>query len=153
MKQIISVICLSILAGVLFGACTKPPCQCDFIPVNHLDIRIVNGQGRNLVFGPSRLFSADSIGILNINNDPKVHNASVRRSPADTAALRLNFYVPAERSFIYYNQQTITDTLDVVWTTKTGRCCGGPQTYQTIESIKLNSAPLQVQSGSYLIIK
>jgi hypothetical protein len=153
MSRSITMTLLSVVASLLFTACDKPPCECNFLPAHHIDIRVLDAQGRNLVFGPARRFSADSIGILKTAKDLTIHNASVNRSPDDSASLRLNFYIPAERSFLYYNQQAATDTLDVAWTTKTGRCCGGPQTYQTIESVRFNNISLPLQNGSYLLVK
>ncbi len=153
MKRLISFTCIIALLNILFLSCTKPPCFCNFTSIQHLEIKISNRQGQNLVFGPARLFSADSISVLKTNNDLTVHSASVNRSSIDTAALRFDFYVTESRSFLYYDQQTKSDTLDIEWSTKTGECCSSPQTFQTIDGVKLNGVPLQANNNIYVFVK
>lgn len=141
------------LIAFLFHSCSKPPCRCDFDPVHSLETKIVNTQGQNLFLGPAAIYKIDSIRVLNSSNDLSINNASVRKGLSDTTALRFDFYVQATKSFIYYNQQTKPDSLEVDWVQKTGRCCNNPQTYYTIDKVRFNGQIIQPQNGIYLFVK
>jgi hypothetical protein len=135
-------------------SCLKPPCQCDPPgPIPYLEFRIVNQQGQNLVFGSSAIFKVDTIQLLKNYNDFSVSNASVNRSYIDSTNLAFNFHVPEAKSFIYYGRQAKTDTLEIDWVHKEGKCCGEPFPYYSPETFKLNDQSLQPRNGVYYIVK
>jgi hypothetical protein len=67
--------------------------------------------------------------------------------------LAFNFYIPEAKSYIYYSKQAKTDTLEISWIAKEGKCCGEPFTYYGAEGLTLNGQPLQPNNGVYLIVK
>lgn len=147
------ILSLASLITILFHSCSKPPCHCDFDPVHSLESKIVNTQGQNLVLGSAAVYKIDSIRVLQSGNDLYINNASVRKGLADTTAVRFDFYIEAAKSYIYYNQQTTPDSLEVDWIQKTGRCCNNPETYYTIDKVKFNNKIIQPQNGVYFFVK
>ena len=141
-----------LITACLFS-CLKPPCECDFAPRQYIECRLVNRQGQNLVFGPNAIYKFDSIQILKNDHDLSINNASVDRLYRDSSFLRFDFYVPESRSFIYFNQQTKTDTLDIEWIKKTGKCCGAPSTYYITGEVKFNNVLIQPTNGIYYFLK
>ena len=150
-KQLITCFVLLINAGI--NSCLKPPCECDFLPAQYIECRIVDQQGQNLVYGPNALYKFDSIQILKNHNEFSIHNASVNRLYKDSSFLRFDFYLPESRSFIYYNQQTKTDTLDIEWIEKTGKCCETPSTYYIAGAVRLNNVLVPPTNGIHYFPK
>ena len=122
-----------LLCTLIYSSCIKPPCECDFVPVQFVEGKVINQQGQNLIFGSTAQFRFDSVRLLATYNSADYHNASIIRGLIDSAALRFDFYVPAEKSYIYYNRQTALDSLEIKWQTKTGKCCGAPHEYRVVE--------------------
>ncbi|HYO21601.1 MAG TPA: hypothetical protein VER36_04285 [Flavisolibacter sp.] len=106
-----------------------------------------------MVFGLQASFRLDSIKILKTLNNFSVHHASVQRSYKDTSAVELNFYLPEAKSFIYYNPQTLPDSLEIRWAPKKGKCCGEPFTFYGIDEIKFNSTIVPPQNNIYILTK
>ena len=144
---------LLVLLNVGLYSCIKPPCQCEPIQSDHVDIKIVDRQGQNLVYCPSKVFPVDSLRVLKNSYDFSVHNASVSRSFSDTTAIQFDFFVPEKKSYMYYNHLTKQDTLDIDWVAKKRKCCGEPYTFQAIEGVKLNGVPVKPQNGIYQVVK
>ena len=142
-----------VLLILIFFACNKPPCNCDFVDISSITFKVLNQQDQNLVFGPQRIFSKDSIQFLKGLNNFSIHTASVSRSYYDSSSLTANFYKNDSKTYIYYNQQTPPDSIEVEWEQKQGKCCGSSQSYLTIKSYKLNNASPQIQNGVLLITK
>lgn len=111
-KFMIYVACTVTVAA---GSCIKPPCKCEPAPMQYVECKFINQQGQNLVSGPTAVYSMDSIQILKNHNSFSVHNASVTKSYRDPSNLMLDFYLPEDRSFVYYGSQAKTDTLDISW--------------------------------------
>lgn len=122
-------------------------------PMQYIELKLVNQQGQNLIFGDTAIYALDSIQILKNYNNFSINNASVRRSFNDSFSLRLDFYVPEPKSFIYYNQQAKTDTLEINWSEKTGKCCNAPFTYYSINGVKFNGLLIQPKNGIYYFVK
>jgi hypothetical protein len=141
------------LISVAIATCSKPPCECDFVPKHYIDCKLTNQQGQNLVFGSSAIYITDSIQVLKSDNNLSINNASVRKSLDDSFSLRFDFYIEATRSFIYYKYQTKTDTLDIAWSEKTGKCCGSSTTYYVPGEVKFNGALIQPTNGVYYFVK
>lgn len=140
-----------LLSGI--ASCIKPPCTCDPISTQTLTSKIVDRQGRNLVFGPASSFSTDSIKVLENAADFSVHNAAVSQGFADTSTLVLHFYVPAQRSYLYFNRQTASDTLEIDWESKAANCCSEPFTYSDLGRVTFNGATVTPQNGIYYLVK
>ena len=136
-----------------FISCAKPPCKCDFTPAQFIEVTIVNHQGENLIFGPASLYQMDSIKILKEKNNPNVNNASVNKGTIDSTNLRLDFYVPEEKSYVYYNQQSSLDSIEIKWLAKTGKCCDTEQEYYTVDSVKFNGVLIKPENGVYQLVK
>lgn len=145
------IIIVSIFIIVLFFSC-RPFCQCEPITMAYFECRIINPQGQNLVFGSQALYKIDSIKVLQKRNDFSVHNASVRKSYKDSANLFFDFYVPQAKSFIYYNQLSASDSLEIRWADKKQKCCGEPFIYHSIEEVKFNGTIVQPQNGVYYLV-
>jgi hypothetical protein len=134
-------------------SCTKPPCKCDFTPAQFIEVKIVNDQGENLIFGPASLYKIDSIKVLKQKNNPNVNNASVNKGAIDSTNLRLDFYMPEEKSYIYYNQQSLPDSIEIKWLNKIGKCCDAEQEYYTVDSVKFNGVLIKPENGVYQLVK
>lgn len=106
-----------------------------------------------MVFGSAALYRLDSVRVLKNRGSLYTNNASVRKGLNDTAALRFDFYVTAAKSYIYFNQQTQTDSLEIIWETKTGRCCQHEETYESVGTVRFNGAVVQPQKGTYVFVK
>ncbi len=134
-------------------SCNKTPCECDFIDIHYIECKIVNQQGQNFIFGPSALYKIDSIQVLKEYNNLNINNASVRKGLIDSTGLRFDFYVRETKSYIYYNKQTPEDSVEIKWLTKTGKCCGGPEEYYTVDSVKFNNVFIKPVNGVYTFVK
>ena len=134
-------------------SCNKPPCECDFIPANFIEFKVLNHQGQNLLFGSFALYLTDSIKILKEKNNFTVNNASVRKGLTDSTAIQLNFYVPESKSYIYYNHLTTQDSIEVKWLIKKGKCCGNTQEYRVIDSVKFNTVLIKPIDGIYYFVQ
>jgi hypothetical protein len=134
-------------------SCAKPPCKCDFTPVHFIEIKIVNDQGENLLFGQTALYQMDSIKVLQQKNNPDINNASVNKGAIDSTNVRFDFYVPEEKSYIYYNQQSTLDSIEIKWLAKTGKCCDAEQEYYTVDSVKFNGVVIKPKNGVYQLVK
>lgn len=64
-----------------------------------------------------------------------------------------DFYVPANKSYLYYNQQTQQDSIEIKWLTKTGKCCGSKQSYNIIDSVKFDNVFINPINGLYYFVK
>lgn len=133
-------------------SCLKPPCNCDPLPFKYLKVKIVNQQGQNLLFGTSALYNPDSIKILEQSNNLSVTNAFVSKLISDSTIL-FDFIKPSEKNYIYYNQQTSLDSLQIKWRTKTGKCCGEKYTFYEVDSVKFNTGSMKPINGSFILIK
>ena len=134
-------------------SCNKPPCECDFIPADFIEFKVLNHQGQNLLFGPFALYLTDSIQILKEKNNLTVNNASVSKGLTDSTAIQLNFYVPEVKSYIYYNHLTPQDSIEVKWLIKKGKCCGNIQEYRVIDSVKFNTMLIKPIDGIYYFVQ
>jgi hypothetical protein len=114
---------------------------------------MVNQQGQNLIFGSSALYKIDSVLILNEHNNFNINNASVRKGLLDSTALRFDFHTAAVKSYIFYNQQTLEDSVEIKWLTKTGKCCEASQEYYTVDSVKFNNVFVKSVNGIYTFVK
>ena len=132
-------------------SCLKPPCNCEPIPFPSIRVKIVNQQGQNLLFGANALYNPDSIKVSEQRNNVSP-NAFVYHLISDST-LRINFNKPSEKSYIYYNQQTLQDSLEIQWISKTGRCCGEKYTFYEMETLKFNSASITPVNGILHFIK
>jgi hypothetical protein len=139
-----------ILTGI---SCDKEPCNCDFVARQVTEIKFINQQGQNLIFGATALYHIDSIQVLNQKNNFKINNASVRKGVIDSNNVEFDFYVPAEKNYLYYNQQTQLDSLEIKWLTKTGKCCGNLQEYAVVDSVKFNNVSVKPLNGVYYFVK
>src|ERR1035437_4038135 len=101
-----------ILSGI---SCKKPPCECDFFPNQSIEIKFINQQEQNLIFGPTALYRIDSIQVLKQKNNFNINNASVRKGFIDSNNVEFDFHIPSEKSYIYYTQQTQQDSLEIKW--------------------------------------
>lgn len=120
-------------------SCTKPPCECDFIPHQYIEVKFLNSEGQNLIFGPDAVFAKDGLHILDQKDNFDINNASIQKGLNYSSSLQLSFYIPSEKNYIYYNQQTPEDSLEIKWVTKTGKCCGNPQEYTIVDSVKFRN--------------
>jgi hypothetical protein len=77
--------------------------------------------------------------VLQKRNKFNFLHASVGKGLDDSTALRLNFHIPAEKSYLYYNSTTAVDSLEIKWETEQGKCCGERVTYNRIASVKFNN--------------
>lgn len=134
-------------------SCGKPPCKCDFDQVQFLEVKFINQQGQNLVFGQTALFQLDSICVLKQKNNFDYHNASVRKGLIDSNNVRFDFYVREETSYIYYKQQVPQDSLNIKWLAKKGKCCGSEQEYFVVDSVTFDGALIKPRNGVYYFIK
>lgn len=148
-SYILWIICL-IPASI---SCTKPVCECDFIPVDFIEFKLINHQGQNLLIGSSALYLTDSIKISKEKNNIYIDNASVRKGLTDSTAIQLNFYVPEAKSYIYYNYHTPQDSIEIKWLIKKGKCCGSFQEYKVIESVKFNTVLIKPIDGIYYFLQ
>ena len=133
--------------------CTKQPCICDFFPVQYIKVKFINQQNQNLIFGTNAKYQIDSIQILQQKNNFNINNAAVRKDLADSNNVEFDFYIPAAKSYLYYNQQTETDSIEIKWLTKTGKCCGDSQEYSVVDSVKFNNTSVTAINGVYYFIK
>jgi hypothetical protein len=152
MKKTFAIVGFIILTGISCQSC-KQPCQCEPVTIPDFECKILNQQGQNLIFGSQALYKVDSLKVLKTRNDFSVHNASVRRSFSDSSNLRFDFYVPEAKSFFYYNQQAKTDSLEINWVERKGKCCGEPYTYYSVAQVKFNGTVIQPQNQVYYFIK
>lgn len=134
-------------------SCNKLPCTCDFNEVRFIEVKFVNQQGQNLLFGPSPLYQFDSLQILNEKHNLNISNVSVQRSMTDSSAALLFFGKVDAKSFIYYNNSASEDSIEITWIKKTGKCCGGPQDYNFIDSVRINKNVLFPVNGIYTFVK
>jgi hypothetical protein len=118
-----------------------------------LEIKIINQQGQNLLSGSNALYNADNLQILKQPDNLNINNASIRNGLIDTTAVRLDFYVEETKSYIYYNNQTPADSIEIKWLSKTGKCCGAVQRYEDIDSVKFNNAFISPVNGVYHFVK
>ncbi len=134
-------------------SCNKEPCECDFIEINYIEVKFINQQGQNLFFGTASLYNIDSLRILKEENNFNINNASVRKGFIDSTNLAFNFYVHEEKSYIYYNSHTKTDSLQIKWLMKTGKCCGSSQNYYVVDSVKFNNVFVKPVNGVCTFVK
>ncbi|MEJ7823736.1 MAG: hypothetical protein WKF85_15545 [Chitinophagaceae bacterium] len=135
-------------------SCNKPPYQCDSFPNQSIEIKIINQQGQNLFFGANSRYLIDSIRVLTQQNNFGVHNASVQKGFIDSNNLLFHFYTPEAKSYIYYNNQTSHDSLEINWVIKITKCeRGGTLEYNAVESVKFNSFFINSINGVYTFIK
>jgi hypothetical protein len=134
-------------------SCSKPPCECNFIPADFIEIKIYNQQSQNLIFGPYAIYKSDSIQILKEKGNTSIDNASVQTGITDSTAIRLNFYLHETKNYIYYNDHTPPDSLEVIWLTKKGKCCGNQEEYRVVDSVKFNNMPVKADKGVYYFVK
>lgn len=153
MKTTFTTTCTVLLLSLCFQSCVKWFCQCEPIAIDNFECRIVSPQGRNLVLGAQAIFKLDSLKVLKNRNDLSVQNAEVSSSYGDTANLQFHFRRPETKSYIYYNQQTGSDSLEIEWVDKQGKCCGDAYTYSSIRQVKFNGAVVQPQGKVYYLIK
>ncbi len=135
------------------SSCLKPPCKCDVDDGQHLEVKFINQQEQNLVFGPAALYKIDSIQVLRQKNNFDVNNASVRKGVINSDNVRFDFYVPEEKSYIYYSQQASQDSLEIKWLTKKGKCCGESFEYYVVDSLKFNGSPVKPVNKVYSLVK
>ena len=138
--------------SILFFSCNKPPCETD-IPNLALEIKFVNQQGQNLVCGSFAQYQIDSLQISKYSGNNYTNNASVNRALTDTTAVRLDFYVKEEISYIYYNAHSTPDTLKIKWLTKTGKSCGNNEEYKVVDSVIFNNVLVKPVNGLYYFVK
>lgn len=141
-----------LLICLMSANCNKPPCECDFIPADFIEFKVLNHQGQNLLFGSFALYLTDSIQILKEKNNLTVNNASVSKGLTDSTAIQLNFYVPEAKNYIYYNHLTPQDSIEVKWLIKKGKCCGNTQEYRVIDSVKFNTVLIKPIDGIYYFV-
>ena len=134
-------------------SCDKPPCECDFVPDQSIEIKFINQQEQNLIFGPMALYRMDSLRVLKQKNNFNIINASLRKGFIDSNDVKFDFHIPVEKSYIYYNQQTQQDSLEIKWLTKKGKCCGNVQEYSVIDSVKFNNTFISPTNGIYYFVK
>jgi len=134
-------------------SCNKPPCKCDFVPRQFIEIKFINQQEQNLIFGPAALYQIDSIRVLKQKDNFTINNSSVRKGFIDSNDVRFDFYIPAEKSYIYYSQQTQQDSLEIKWITATGKCCGNPEKYTVVDSVKFNDKFVEPRNEVYYFTK
>ena len=133
-------------------SCIKPPCVCDFAAHQFIEIKFINQQGQNLIFGPAALYQIDSIQVLKKENNFNINNASVRKGIIDSNNVEFDFYVAAGKNYIYY-KQTQQDSLEIKWIVKTDKCCGNNQEYNFIDSVKFNNVYIKDVNGVYTFVK
>ena len=145
---------LLIIYAILSGiSCNKPPCKCDFVPHQFIEVKFINQQEQNLIFGPTALYRIDSIQVLKEKNSFNINNASLRKGFLDSNNVEFDFYIPAGKSYIYYNQQTKQDSLEIKWSTKTGKCCENLQEYAVVDSVKFNNVFIKPVNAVYYFVK
>jgi hypothetical protein len=137
---------------ILIASCNKPPCECD-IPSYPIEIKFVNQQGQNLMFGSFALYRIDSLQISKQYNNNDINNASVSKGLTDSTVVRLDFYVPETKSYIYYNDHTPQDSLEIKWLIKKGKCCGNVEEYKVFDSVKFNAVLIKPINGQYYFVK
>ncbi len=127
-------------------SCGKP--VCDLPPEPHFVAKIVNQQGKNLVFGNAALYNPDSIKILKQTN-PAVMNGFVMKNTGDST---LDFTVrqPIIKSYIYYNSQTPLDSLEIKWLTRSSKYCGN---IYEVDSLKFNNGNFKKVNGTLTFVK
>lgn len=147
--------CLIALVLILFllQGCTKWPCTVDFDASTHIEILLTDNQGKNLIFGPQAIYNIDSISILKEKNNHSINNASVRKGLIDTNNVRLDFYIEAEKNYIYFNSNVNTDSLRIVFITKTGKACGHNEEYKSIDSVFYNNKLVKPVNEVYHFVK
>lgn len=133
--------------------CNKQPCICDFVPVQFIEVKFVNSQNQNIIFGQFAQYKIDSLHVLKQRSSFEISNASVIRGLIDSNNVRFDFYIPAGKSYLYYDQQSPQDSLDIKWLTKTGKCCGGAESYNVVDSVKFNNILIKPVNGIYTFIK
>jgi hypothetical protein len=147
-----SILLLLLVAN--FISCNKPPYYCDTFGDHSIEIKFLNQQGQNLIFGSNRQFQLDSIRLLNQINNYTSYNASHQRGFVDSNNVIFHFYVPESKSYIYYNQQTPMDSLEIKWVTKTAKCDrGGSLEVNVVDSVKFNNALIKPVNGVYSFVK
>lgn len=144
-----------LIAFVVFCCfhCNKPPCPCNFNPMQNIEVKFINQQNQNLIFGPNSIYEIDSIQVLEKKDSFNINNASVRKGLLDSNNVEFDFYVPTGKSYLYYNQQTELDSVEIKWLTKSGKCCGNPQQYNVVDSVKFNNAFIKPVNGIYYFVK
>jgi hypothetical protein len=130
----------------------KQPCICDVAPGQSIEIKFINQQKENLIFGPTALYQIDSMQVLARTNF-NTNNASIRKGAIDSNNVKFYFYIPAEKSYIYYNQQTQQDSIEIKWLTKAGTCCGISQEYVVADSVKFNNVSIRPLNDVYYFVK
>ena len=104
-------------------------------------------------FNLASLYKMDSIKVLKEKNNPNVNNASVNKGAIDSTNLKFDFYVTEEKSYIYYNQQSSLDSIEIKWLVKKGKCCDAEQEYYTVDSVKFNGVLIKPENGVYQLVK
>jgi hypothetical protein len=134
-------------------SCTKSPCNDCGDPDGRYSIsaKIVNQQGQNLIFGPSALYNSDSIRLLKQKNPPV--SIGVVYTNIRNSTLGFEFNTIEAKNYIYYNSQTPMDSLELIWSTKTFKCCGHISTYNIIDSVKFNQTFVKPVNENYTLIK
>lgn len=117
-------------------SCVKQPCLCDFDLGQYLEVKFINQQNQNLIFGPNAIFQIDSIQALYQKDIFNTNTASVKKGRIDLTNVEFDFYRPEEKT-LYINQQTTQDSLEIKWVTKTGKCCESNQEYNAVDSSKI----------------
>jgi hypothetical protein len=129
----------ALLFFIILTSCDKPCNDCgDPNPTQFIKAKILNQQGQNLIFGSTALYHSDSIRLLKEKNNLSITNGSVSKNTKDSTLL-LEFYNSEGKIYIYYNQQTPQDSLEIKYLFKSQRCCGKLTTYSEIDSVKFNS--------------
>ncbi len=145
---------LAFLFFITCIACNKPPYQCDIFPDQSIEIKFLNQQGQNIIAVPNASYLIDSIKVLKFKNSFNIHNASVQKGLLNPENIKLYFYTPETKSFIYYNQQTASDTLEINWVIKAVNCeRGGSMEYNAVDAVKFNSILIEPVDGVYTFIK
>jgi len=135
-------------------SCNKPPYICDAYPGQSIEIKFINQQGQNLIFGLTAQYRIDSIRFLSQKNNFNILNASSQKGFIDSNNIIFHFYTPESKSYIYYNQQTPLDSLEIKWVVKTTKCeRGGSLEYNSMDSVKFNNVFIKPVNGVYTFVK
>ena len=136
------------------SSCVKPPYICYDYHCQSIEIKFINQQGQNLIFGPAAQYRLDSIRMLNQINNYNTYNASFQRGFVDSNNIIFHFYTPESKSYIYFNQQTKSDSLEIKWIVKTAKCeRGGSLEYNAVDSVKFNNTFIKPANGVYTFVK
>ena len=145
--------CILLFLFLIFNSIScRKFCNCDPISIKSIVAKIVNQQGQNLVFGPSAVLNPDSIQVLTQKNNLSTINASVGKRLSDST-LEFDFNRPVEKSYIYYNQQSSSDSMQIKWVTKTGKCCGETYQFSDVDSVFFNKVYIKPVNGILIFRK